>query len=82
MKISASWSCQDTQPLKSVAFPVPIAYQHPVGRAVELMVSEAIVKAAPYLTFLGKTMVECLDDAEAYTRIHDGIFFKVHILGL
>ncbi|KAF6033797.1 SAMHD1 [Bugula neritina] len=50
------------------------AYQHPVALGVALMVEEAIVTASTSLKICGKSIVECLDDMEAYTNLHDGIF--------
>lgn len=53
------------------------AYQHVVSTGIELMMTEAIVKAAPYLKFGGKTIPECLYDMEAYCKLNDGIFYLV-----
>jgi len=46
------------------------------------MVEEAIVKASTSLKICGKSIVECLDDMEAYTNLHDGIFYLVIIAKL
>ena len=55
------------------------AYHHVVGRAVEMMIADAIVKAAPHLKVGGKILEECITDMEAYTKLHDGIFMQVGI---
>ena len=53
------------------------AYQHTVSRGIELMITEAIIKASPYLKFCGKSIPECLEDMEAYCKLDDGIFYLV-----
>ena len=59
-----------------------LAYQHPVALGVALMVEEAIVMASTSLKICGKSIVECLGDMEAYTNLHDGIFYLVIITKL
>jgi len=46
------------------------------------MVVDAIVKASTSLKICGKSIVQCLDDMEAYTNLHDGIFYLVIITKL
>ncbi|KAF6021196.1 SAMHD1 [Bugula neritina] len=53
------------------------AYQHPVALGVALMVEDAIVMASDSLKICGKSIVKCLNDMEAYTNLHDGIFYLI-----
>ncbi|KAF6021257.1 hypothetical protein EB796_020433 [Bugula neritina] len=41
------------------------------------MVVDAIVMASDSLEICGKSIKECLDDMEAYTNLHDGIFYLI-----
>ncbi|XP_066526366.1 deoxynucleoside triphosphate triphosphohydrolase SAMHD1 [Hoplias malabaricus] len=58
------------------------AYQHRVGSIIEVMITEALVKADPYIQIqgsLGKIykISEAIDDMEAYTKLTDHIFEQV-----
>ncbi|KAJ8016324.1 hypothetical protein DPEC_G00006010 [Dallia pectoralis] len=55
------------------------AYQHPVTKAIELMISEAFVEADPYIPIQGseKKMSQAIDDMEAYTKLTDQVFEQI-----
>ncbi|KAF6033336.1 SAMHD1 [Bugula neritina] len=53
------------------------AYQHPVGVAVDLMVLDAFVKAQDFLKVNGKTLIESLEDAEAFCQLDDSAYYKI-----
>ncbi|XP_031561996.1 deoxynucleoside triphosphate triphosphohydrolase SAMHD1-like isoform X2 [Actinia tenebrosa] len=58
------------------------AYQHKTSNAVELMITDALVKADPYLLFEGKggnklKMSEAIHDMVAYTKITDRVYHQI-----
>ncbi|KAI1890240.1 hypothetical protein AGOR_G00151680 [Albula goreensis] len=48
------------------------AYQHKVSNAIELMITEALVKAKDYIK-----MSEAIKDMEAYSKLTDNVFDKI-----
>ncbi|KAI5095516.1 deoxynucleoside triphosphate triphosphohydrolase SAMHD1 [Silurus meridionalis] len=58
------------------------AYQHKVGNIIEVMITEALEKADPYIRIRGSSgkmrkISEAIDDMEAYTKLTDHIFEQV-----
>ncbi|XP_056589714.1 deoxynucleoside triphosphate triphosphohydrolase SAMHD1 isoform X2 [Triplophysa dalaica] len=58
------------------------AYQHKVGSIIETMITEAFVKADPYIQIQGSsgrmfTISSAIDDMEAYTKLTDHIFEQI-----
>ncbi|XP_058250813.1 deoxynucleoside triphosphate triphosphohydrolase SAMHD1-like isoform X1 [Hemibagrus wyckioides] len=58
------------------------AYQHKVTKIIEEMITEALVKADPYIQIEGSSgnkckMSEAIDDMEAYTKLTDQIFEQI-----
>ncbi|XP_047669910.1 deoxynucleoside triphosphate triphosphohydrolase SAMHD1-like [Tachysurus fulvidraco] len=58
------------------------AYQHKVTKIIEEMITEALVKADPYILIQGSPgkmykMSEAIDDMEAYTKLTDNIFEQI-----
>ncbi|KAK3519520.1 hypothetical protein QTP70_033504 [Hemibagrus guttatus] len=58
------------------------AYQHKVGNVIEVMITEALVKADPYVQIRGSSgkmyrISEAIDDMEAYTKLTDHIFEQI-----
>ncbi|XP_047669851.1 deoxynucleoside triphosphate triphosphohydrolase SAMHD1-like [Tachysurus fulvidraco] len=58
------------------------AYQHKVTKIIEEMITEALVKADPYILIQGSSgkmykMSEAIDDMEAYTKLTDNIFEQI-----
>ncbi|KAJ8016325.1 hypothetical protein DPEC_G00006020 [Dallia pectoralis] len=58
------------------------AYQHKVCNIIETMMTEAFVKADPYIRIQGSggkmfTMSEAIDDMEAYTKLTDHVFEQI-----
>ncbi|KAA0706714.1 Deoxynucleoside triphosphate triphosphohydrolase SAMHD1 [Triplophysa tibetana] len=58
------------------------AYQHKVGNIIENMITEAFVKADPYIQIQGSsgkmfTISSAIDDMEAYTKLTDHIFEQI-----
>ncbi|KAL1249427.1 hypothetical protein QQF64_020432 [Cirrhinus molitorella] len=58
------------------------AYQHKVGNIIETMITEAFVKADPYIQIQGSsgkifTISSAIEDMEAYTKLTDHIFEQI-----
>uniref|UniRef100_A0A3P8X912 HD domain-containing protein n=1 Tax=Esox lucius TaxID=8010 RepID=A0A3P8X912_ESOLU len=58
------------------------AYKHPVTMAIELMITDAFVKADNYIHFEGSggrtfKMSETIEDMEAYTKLTDHVFEQI-----
>ncbi|KAF4077906.1 hypothetical protein AMELA_G00193350 [Ameiurus melas] len=58
------------------------AYQHKVGNVIEVMITEALVKADPYVWIQGSSgkmyrISEAIEDMEAYTKLTDHIFEQI-----
>ncbi|XP_028265921.1 deoxynucleoside triphosphate triphosphohydrolase SAMHD1 [Parambassis ranga] len=58
------------------------AYQHKVGNIIETMVTEAFLKADPYIQIAGSggkmfTLSTAIDDMEAYTKLTDHVFEQI-----
>uniref|UniRef100_A0A3B4BYD9 HD domain-containing protein n=1 Tax=Pygocentrus nattereri TaxID=42514 RepID=A0A3B4BYD9_PYGNA len=58
------------------------AYQHKVGNIIEVMITEALVKADPHIQIRGSSgkmykMSEAIEDMEAYTKLTDHIFEQI-----
>ncbi|XP_053101217.1 deoxynucleoside triphosphate triphosphohydrolase SAMHD1 isoform X2 [Hemicordylus capensis] len=58
------------------------AYQHQVGNIIETMITDAFLKADPYIRIKGSGGKEykistALEDMEAYTKLTDDIFLKI-----
>ncbi|XP_062586032.1 deoxynucleoside triphosphate triphosphohydrolase SAMHD1-like isoform X2 [Saccostrea cucullata] len=55
------------------------AYQHPVNKAVELMITDALCKANDKLVYSSreKTLAETIDDMELYTQVTDGVIDRI-----
>uniref|UniRef100_A0A8D0B4F8 Deoxynucleoside triphosphate triphosphohydrolase SAMHD1 n=1 Tax=Salvator merianae TaxID=96440 RepID=A0A8D0B4F8_SALMN len=58
------------------------AYQHKVGNIIETMITDALLKADPYIKIKGSEGREfkistALEDMEAYTKLTDEIFLKI-----
>uniref|UniRef100_A0A3P8X801 HD domain-containing protein n=1 Tax=Esox lucius TaxID=8010 RepID=A0A3P8X801_ESOLU len=58
------------------------AYKHPVTMAIELMITDALVKADNYIHFEGSggrtfKMSEAIEDMEAYTKLTDHVFEQI-----
>ncbi|KAK3567733.1 hypothetical protein QTP86_024055, partial [Hemibagrus guttatus] len=58
------------------------AYQHKVTKIIEEMITEALVKADPYIEIEGSSgkmykMSEAIDDMEAYTKLTDHVFEQI-----
>ncbi|XP_060794597.1 deoxynucleoside triphosphate triphosphohydrolase SAMHD1 [Neoarius graeffei] len=58
------------------------AYQHKVGNIIEVMITEALEKADPYIKIRGSSgkmyrMSEAIEDMEAYTKLTDHIFEQI-----
>ena len=60
--------------INTVLLLILTAYQHPVGRGIEMLVAEAIIKAGKHLKLL-----EYLgpNNVEKYTNLDDSILTKV-----
>ncbi|GLD46196.1 deoxynucleoside triphosphate triphosphohydrolase SAMHD1-like protein, partial [Lates japonicus] len=55
------------------------AYQHPVNKIIEHMITDAFLKADPYIQIEGQggrmfTLSTAIDDMEAYTKLTDRVF--------
>ncbi|XP_074068107.1 deoxynucleoside triphosphate triphosphohydrolase SAMHD1 [Macrotis lagotis] len=58
------------------------AYQHKVGNIIETMITDAFLKADPYIQIEGSkgrkyTLSTAIDDMEAYTKLTDNIFLDI-----
>ncbi|XP_036447396.1 deoxynucleoside triphosphate triphosphohydrolase SAMHD1-like isoform X1 [Colossoma macropomum] len=58
------------------------AYQHKVGNIIEVMITEALVKADPHIQIRGSSgkmykISEAIEDMEAYTKLTDHIFEQI-----
>nr|XP_019952005.1 PREDICTED: deoxynucleoside triphosphate triphosphohydrolase SAMHD1 [Paralichthys olivaceus]XP_019952006.1 PREDICTED: deoxynucleoside triphosphate triphosphohydrolase SAMHD1 [Paralichthys olivaceus] len=58
------------------------AYQHKVGNIIESMITEAFLKADPYIQIQGSggrmfTLSTAIDDMEAYTKLTDHVFEQI-----
>ncbi|XP_053308807.1 deoxynucleoside triphosphate triphosphohydrolase SAMHD1 [Spea bombifrons] len=58
------------------------AYQHKVGNIIETMITDAFLKADPYIKVEGSdgnyyTLSGCVDDMVAYTKLTDNIFQQI-----
>ncbi|KAF5893454.1 deoxynucleoside triphosphate triphosphohydrolase SAMHD1 [Clarias magur] len=58
------------------------AYQHKVGNIIEVMITEALVKADPHIQIRGSSgkmykISEAIDDMEAYSKLTDHIFEQI-----
>uniref|UniRef100_A0A3P8XBP8 Deoxynucleoside triphosphate triphosphohydrolase SAMHD1 n=1 Tax=Esox lucius TaxID=8010 RepID=A0A3P8XBP8_ESOLU len=58
------------------------AYQHKVGNIIETMITEAFVKADPYIQIQGSngkmfTISGAIEDMEAYTKLTDHVFEQI-----
>ncbi|KAI1890241.1 hypothetical protein AGOR_G00151690 [Albula goreensis] len=58
------------------------AYQHKVSNAIELMITEALVKANNYIEIQGSggkrlKMSEAIEDMEAYSKLTDNVFDEI-----
>ncbi|XP_032074842.1 deoxynucleoside triphosphate triphosphohydrolase SAMHD1-like [Thamnophis elegans] len=58
------------------------AYQHKVGNIIETMITDAFLKADPYIKIKGSggkmfRISTALEDMEAYTKLTDEIFLKI-----
>ncbi|KAK3581153.1 hypothetical protein CHS0354_024685 [Potamilus streckersoni] len=58
------------------------AYQHKTTNIIDIMITEAMIKANDYITFEGKNgkqlkMSEAIDDVVAYSKITDNILFQI-----
>ncbi|XP_076875021.1 deoxynucleoside triphosphate triphosphohydrolase SAMHD1 isoform X2 [Brachyhypopomus gauderio] len=58
------------------------AYQHKVGNIIEAMITEALVKADPYIQIQGSSgkmfrISESIDDMEAYSKLTDQVFEQI-----
>ncbi|XP_060731418.1 deoxynucleoside triphosphate triphosphohydrolase SAMHD1-like [Tachysurus vachellii] len=58
------------------------AYQHKVTKIIEEMITEALVKADPYILIQGSSgkmykMSQAIDDMEAYTKLTDNIYEQI-----
>ncbi|XP_051516372.1 deoxynucleoside triphosphate triphosphohydrolase SAMHD1 isoform X1 [Myxocyprinus asiaticus] len=58
------------------------AYQHKVGNIIEIMITEAFVKADPHICIQGSsgkifTISSAIEDMEAYTKLTDHIFEQI-----
>ncbi|XP_060045552.1 deoxynucleoside triphosphate triphosphohydrolase SAMHD1 isoform X2 [Erinaceus europaeus] len=58
------------------------AYQHKVGNIIDRMITDAFLKADPYIEITGSKgkkyhISTAIDDMEAYTRLTDNIFLEI-----
>ncbi|XP_049342344.1 deoxynucleoside triphosphate triphosphohydrolase SAMHD1 isoform X1 [Astyanax mexicanus] len=58
------------------------AYQHKVGNITEVMITEALVKADPYVLIGGSSgkmfrISQAIEDMEAYTKLTDHVFEQI-----
>ncbi|XP_040911755.1 deoxynucleoside triphosphate triphosphohydrolase SAMHD1-like isoform X2 [Toxotes jaculatrix] len=58
------------------------AYQHKVNKIIEVMITDAFLKADPYIQIEGSggrmfTLSTSIDDMEAYTKLTDGVFEQI-----
>uniref|UniRef100_F7CIF8 Deoxynucleoside triphosphate triphosphohydrolase SAMHD1 n=1 Tax=Monodelphis domestica TaxID=13616 RepID=F7CIF8_MONDO len=58
------------------------AYQHKIGNIIETMITDAFLKADPYIQIEGTggkkyTLSTAIDDMEAYTKLTDNIFLEI-----
>ncbi|XP_031564010.1 deoxynucleoside triphosphate triphosphohydrolase SAMHD1-like [Actinia tenebrosa] len=58
------------------------AYQHKTSNIIETMMTEALLKANPYLLFEGKDgkklkMSEAIDDMVAYSKVTDQVYYQI-----
>ncbi|XP_040911770.1 deoxynucleoside triphosphate triphosphohydrolase SAMHD1-like isoform X4 [Toxotes jaculatrix] len=58
------------------------AYQHKVNKIIEVMITDAFLKADPYIQIEGSggkkfTLSTSIDDMEAYTKLTDGVFEEI-----
>ena len=58
------------------------AYQHKNKKIIELMITEAMIKADEHIRIQGQNgamlkMSECIHDTEAYTKLTDSIFHQI-----
>ncbi|XP_012310482.2 deoxynucleoside triphosphate triphosphohydrolase SAMHD1 isoform X2 [Aotus nancymaae] len=58
------------------------AYQHKVGNIIDTMITDAFLKADPYIEITGTegrkySISTAIDDMEAYTKLTDNIFLEI-----
>lgn len=58
------------------------AYQHKVGNIIDRMITDAFLKADPYIEIIGSQgkkyhISTAIDDMEAYTRLTDNVFLEI-----
>nr|KAF6358993.1 SAM and HD domain containing deoxynucleoside triphosphate triphosphohydrolase 1 [Pipistrellus kuhlii] len=58
------------------------AYQHKVGNVIDMMITDAFLKADPYIEIAGTGGKKCristaIDDMEAFTKLTDNIFLEI-----
>ncbi|KAM4622553.1 deoxynucleoside triphosphate triphosphohydrolase SAMHD1 [Discoglossus pictus] len=58
------------------------AYQHKVGNIIETMITDAFLKADPYIRIEGSdgntyTISSSVDDMVAYTKLTDNVFYQI-----
>lgn len=58
------------------------AYQHKVGNIIDTMITDAFLKADPYIEITGTGGKKCristaIDDMEAFTKLTDNIFLEI-----
>ncbi|XP_040588646.1 deoxynucleoside triphosphate triphosphohydrolase SAMHD1 isoform X2 [Mesocricetus auratus] len=58
------------------------AYQHKISNLIDIMITEAFLKADPYIEILGTNGNKCristaIDDMEAFTKLTDNIFLEI-----
>ncbi|XP_052040091.1 deoxynucleoside triphosphate triphosphohydrolase SAMHD1 isoform X2 [Apodemus sylvaticus] len=58
------------------------AYQHKVGNLIDIMITEAFLKADPYVEITGTdgkkfSISTAIDDMEAFTKLTDNIFLEI-----
>ena len=42
-----------------------------------MLIAEAVAKASEHIEIDGKTLVDCIHDMKAYTKLDDSLIFKV-----
>ncbi|CAH6776898.1 deoxynucleoside triphosphate triphosphohydrolase SAMHD1 isoform X2 [Phodopus roborovskii] len=58
------------------------AYQHKISNLIDIMITEAFLKANPYIEITGTNGKKCniseaIDDMEAFTKLTDNIFLEI-----
>ncbi|XP_036040708.1 deoxynucleoside triphosphate triphosphohydrolase SAMHD1 [Onychomys torridus] len=58
------------------------AYQHKISNLIDIMITEAFLKADPYMEFIGTggekfRISTAIDDMEAFTKLTDNIFLEI-----